>query len=256
MDSAPGHIAAHLAVYASADTGQTGRELRDAMVCTTSGPCQFFTGSWAIHVREANPTISPHIDALTSIPDAHRRVNHLFIEQSFAGDAPHNAKRLAHLVALEEQSMRELRELLRLLAPTLQTLVIVRLSIDPVKPSLQGCRLLEGLRFPCLRELSVQGSAETARTFELPISVVPGYATSLRRLQIPSEMHHYRLDAWEKALPVLAQLNIQATRRIHTVMHCGVRAREAFDESSGERSYVEIASVAKEEWLSRHKPVL
>ncbi|GJE96940.1 hypothetical protein PsYK624_131490 [Phanerochaete sordida] len=184
--NAAGQALRSVAVYASADMGHAGQSLRDALLRLSVGRCEFFSGAWAVHADASHPSITPLLDTLSAIPDERRCVEHVFIEQTFGPAHDANPQERERLIALEKTSIVEMHLLLELLAPTLQTLAIVRSSIDPADSSLRGGLILKGLHFPALRELAIAGPPETTVAFDLPLS--PKLAPSLRRLQVPSDM--------------------------------------------------------------------
>ncbi|EKM55108.1 uncharacterized protein PHACADRAFT_255487 [Phanerochaete carnosa HHB-10118-sp] len=212
MDASSASFALHeLAVFASADAGQTGQSLRDACLCLRVGTCEFSKGTWALHINDGHPTISPLLDALVAIPDARRHVAHLLVEQAFGATHASDPEEHARLMVLEKKSAHEVKRLLELLAPTLQTLTLIRASVDPISPALRGTSVLKGLHLPLLQQLCISGPAETTAAFELPLS--PKLAPSLRRLQVPSDMlHPHQASASRLTVPHLAHLVVSPLR--------------------------------------------
>jgi hypothetical protein len=210
------NILSRLAVLASADLNGGG--LRDALFCLTGSHGEYRTGCWVICLDEPRPSLHSILHELHAVPPARRNIEHLYVHMVFP---PHDhtepiENSLWDRIHQEESAVADLRALLLLVAPSLRTLMLVRTSIHPFRTSLATSTVLQGLEFPVLEELAIQGPPQTTSHLRLPIT--PSFAPALRRLQLPSDALDESLTREVRvSFPRLTHVSINPLRPLYTL---------------------------------------
>ena len=218
MESPHLDVATHWAVLASADDGCTGNNLRDLTFVQSCGNCQFYRGCWVLHIDNSSPSIRHLLAILRVVPPAQLNVEDLYIHEALHTSSILDDNTLTARACLDEVAVIEIHELLYLLSRTLRTLTIIRSSAQPFNPqaALFSKRLLEGLEFPVLEELAVQGPPQTMKHLVLPITTT--FSPRLRRLRLPSDaLQDNLVHAVRAHLPQLSQLSIYPLRPSYTL---------------------------------------
>ncbi|KAJ3542279.1 hypothetical protein NM688_g5985 [Phlebia brevispora] len=183
LSNLPTEILLKIFRFACLDDGRAGRSLSAVSRSIRTISAEFRYQSLALEITRARTT-KLLLQTLNATPEHLRRIRHLYIDRSrihavltdpwFGVDMPTRYKK-------EKETGRDLRELLRLAAPHLQTLTLIFLA--GVKQSLEkGDLHLEELQMPMLQELTIDCPMRLFRR------ISPSFAPSLVRLCIPSRL--------------------------------------------------------------------
>ncbi|KAF7793236.1 hypothetical protein EIP86_004346 [Pleurotus ostreatoroseus] len=198
----PTEILLRIFELACLDDGRTGRSLSAVSRAIRAIAAEHRYQSLALEITRIRQT-KLLLQTLNSTPEHLRRIRHLYINRSqlhtalsdpwFGVDIPTRYKK-------EKETGRDVREILRLAAPTLQTLTLI--FYVGVKQSLEkGDLHLEDLHMPLLRELTIDCPSAQFRRLS------SGFAPSLLRLCLPSKLliEHFGRTAAE-TFPKLTHL--------------------------------------------------